>query len=227
MRPRCLQWLATTCLVILAGCWLPGRDPSAAALSRLAAPGPDRDRLESEVLAALNRARTDPREFSRQISALLPHYTGLLLQRPTASAVERTIEGRSAAIEAIAFLRAAPPLPPVTIDTGLSRAARDHALDQSRTGATGHVGSDGSTFTDRANRHGTWAGVISESIEYGPDLSGLDVVENLIIDDGVPDRGHRRDLLDRAVHVAGVACAPHPTYGKVCVIELASAFKDK
>jgi len=39
----------------------------------------------------------------------------------------------------------------------------------------------------------------------------------------VPDRGHRNDLMDPTLKRAGVGCAPHPTYGTVCVVDLASA----
>jgi uncharacterized protein YkwD len=50
-----------------------------------------------------------------------------------------------------------------------------------------------------------------------------DVVRQLIIDEDVPDRGHRNDLLDPVLRRAGVGCAPHPTYRVICVIDLASA----
>jgi hypothetical protein len=40
----------------------------------------------------------------------------------------------------------------------------------------------------------------------------------------VPGRGHRRNLLDPLVAVAGAACGPHPKYRRMCVIDHASAY---
>jgi uncharacterized protein YkwD len=48
------------------------------------------------------------------------------------------------------------------------------------------------------------------------------VVMNLIIDDGVPDRGHRKNIFSRAFATAGAACGPHSRFGNVCVIDFAA-----
>jgi uncharacterized protein YkwD len=45
---------------------------------------------------------------------------------------------------------------------------------------------------------------------------------NLIIDDGVTDRGHRKNIFSRAFGTAGAACGPHPRFGNVCVIDFAA-----
>ena len=43
----------------------------------------------------------------------------------------------------------------------------------------------------RVARYGTWLISINENIDYQPMLSGRAVIESLLIDDGVRDRGHR------------------------------------
>ena len=58
-------------------------------------------------------------------------------------------------------------------------------------------------------------------ITYGSNTAE-EVVAQLVVDDGVPDRGHRRLLYDPALRYAGVSCGPHPGYGTMCVIDLAS-----
>ena len=50
-----------------------------------------------------------------------------------------------------------------------------------------------------------------------------DVILQLIVDDGVPDRGHRRILFNPAYTLVGAACAPHPVWREVCVLDFARA----
>jgi uncharacterized protein YkwD len=183
------------------------------------APSGTRDyvRIEAEVLAALNRARTNPQGEAGDIERLLPYYAGRLFQRPGQVAVQ-TNEGIDPAREAITALRVQAPVGALALNATLTRAARDHAADQARTGATGHTGSDNSSVTTRVARYGEWQISISENIDYSPMVAGRDVIENLIIDDGVANRGHRRNIYDPSAKVVGIACGPHPRFGAMCVI---------
>lgn len=49
----------------------------------------------------------------------------------------------------------------------------------------------------------------------------------LIVDDGVPDRGHRQAIFNPAYTQVGVSCGRHVVYDWVCVIDLADAFLEK
>ena len=100
----------------------------------------------------------------------------------------------------------------------MSAGAADHVRDHGPRGSLGHAGRDQSTPASRISRYGRWFGVVSENIQYGRPAGAHDVVADLLVDDGVPDRGHRRNMLDPVVRVAGVACGPHVTYGQMCVI---------
>jgi uncharacterized protein YkwD len=68
---------------------------------------------------------------------------------------------------------------------------------------------------------------VSENVQYGRAASAHEVIADLVIDDGVPDRGHRRNALDPNVRVAGVACGPHATYGQMCVIVHAGDYAER
>lgn len=197
---------------------------SPASPSRPVAPAIDYATLEKEVLAELNFARTNPAGYARTIQQLLPRYNGTLLQRRDAAVPVRTVEGPDAAREAIGALEAQRPVARLTLSTGLTRAARDLAADQGRTGRVGHTASDGSTPLTRIARYGAWSISTNESVGYGPFVHGRDVIQDLIIDDGVRDRGHRHNLYDATAHVVGVACGHHPVYRIVCVIDEAAAF---
>jgi hypothetical protein len=50
------------------------------------------------------------------------------------------------------------------------------------------------------------------------------VVIDLIVDDGVKDRGHRHNIFDPLAKVVGVACGRHDTYGYMCVMDFAGAY---
>ena len=194
-------------------------EPAAPAIPAVTGPGPrDYRKIESEVLAALNVARTQPASAAKWLEQLIPRFNGTRLSRPNWPIVVQTVEGAGAVREAISVLNRQAPVHVLTLDAPLTRAARDHAVDQGRTGELGHTGSDGSTVTVRVARYGTWQVSINENIDYQPMMSGRDVIESLLIDDGVRDRGHRRNIFNPTSRVVGIACGPHPRYTATCVI---------
>ncbi len=182
-------------------------------------------RLETDVLRETNRARQDPRGYADLLEQLLRHYDGKVLRVPGRTPI-RTEEGARAVREAIRVLRGLEPIAPLAHAPGLSRAARDHVRDQGRRGATGHKGSDGSSAADRVSRHGRWDVSLGENIAYGP-TTGRDVVIGLIVDDGVPDRGHRLTIFDATLRLAGAACGEHRGYGTMCVVAYAGVFAER
>ena len=48
-------------------------------------------------------------------------------------------------------------------------------------------------------------------------------MRQLIVDSGVPNRGHRLNIFSRGYQAAGVGCARHSVYGAMCVIDFAGA----
>jgi uncharacterized protein YkwD len=123
----------------------------------------------------------------------------------------------------VAALRDLAPRPPLHPAAGLTRAARDHVLDHGHRVGVGHRVTDGTTTADRVSRYGRWENVVSENIAYGP-LTAREVVMHLVVDDGGPGRGHRRNMLDPVVRVAGVACGGHVTWEQMCVIDYAGGY---
>lgn len=174
--------------------------------------------FEAAALASLNAARTDPQAYAERVRRFRQVYRDGRIEYPGEIPVE-TQEGVAAVDEAIAFLERQAPLAPVTRSAELDRAAAGHAADQGRSGGDGHAGSDGSNPFDRMRRNGRWT-AMGEAIAYGPHRPE-DVVMQLIIDDGVPDRGHRTTLFNPTYQLIGVGCGPHPRWRTVCVFDLA------
>jgi len=168
------------------------------------------DSFEEEVLAVINYARTKPQAFARHLREAETDGATWLGDEP------------GALDEAAAFLMRQPPLPPLRWDERLGTAARGHADAQGGTGQEGHVGPRGETFPQRLQRVGFYAGVTAEGISYGQ-MSPEDVVRQLIVDSGVRNRGHRRDIFSACYQAAGVGCGEHRRYGAMCVIQYAGA----
>lgn len=183
----------------------------------------DYPQLEAQVFAELSAARLNPAAYASNLAERLPYFHGNLFERPGAVAI-RTVEGAAAVREAIDALRKQPPVGPLTLSPALSDATRDLASYQAATGTLGHTGANGSSPSSRGSAHGRWTGTYDENVSYGRFASGRDVVVDLLIDDGVPERGHRRNIFDPKVRIAGVACGPHPRYGSVCVIDQTTSY---
>jgi uncharacterized protein YkwD len=181
--------------------------------------------IEKEIIYEINLFRSDPAKYSKNyIAPLAKNYKGKMLHYPNDLPL-KTKEGVRALNECINELKRAKPLPIVYPSLGLTKAAEDHVKDQSRTGKTGHYGSDRSNSRTRIERHGEWKVRIAENIAYGG-ISARQIVIYLLIDDGEYKRGHRKNFLTPEFEKVGVAVGTHTGYNTMCVMEFAGDFID-
>lgn len=181
--------------------------------------------IEKAVLQEMNLARTNPSAYAEYLVAMRKYYKGKNYMPPQGRQ-SATIEGVSALDEAVKFLQAAKPLPPLQLSKGMCMGAKDQSFDQSQTGAVSHQGGDKSFSWDRVARYGEWKTPISENIAYDSGTA-RDIVISLIIDDGVPSRGHRNNIFNSSYIVTGVSCGKHPLFGGMCVCTFAGGFTEK
>jgi len=183
---------------------------------------------ERDVVAHINLARTDPAAYARTF--ILPRrilfhdkvYVDPLDPRGRGL---RTHEGVAVVEETARELADTPPMGSLSVSAALTRAARVHAADQSASGATGHDGTGGSTPSTRVSEQGRWEWLVGEVAAYGP-ATGREIVSRLLIDDGVPSRGHRRSILDPRFGAIGVSIASHPHFGRAVVVDFADAVSE-
>ena len=180
--------------------------------------GDDIRQIEAGVLAALNTARSQPASYVESLMNYRGYFKANLVVIPGHSIDVETQEGTVPVDEAIDFLQTHPALKTLEISDVLTKAAAAHVAEQARTGGTGHFSADGSSPGDRTAKQGGGKAV-AEVIAYGA-ADAEDVIRQLIIDDGVADRGHRVVMFADHLRYAGVACGPHPEFGTMCVIDM-------
>lgn len=181
--------------------------------------------LAKQVLAEINLARSEPRTYAGFLREFRGLFHGKYYLLPGSTTRMQTSEGAKAVDEAVKVLSRQKSLSPLSWSDGLAAAAAELADEQGRSGGTGHTGRQSRGMQERIERHGKWERNIAENIGYGP-TDARNMVMQLIIDDGVPNRGHRKNTFSSAFDTAGVACGTHPRYGSMCVIDFAGGFRE-
>ena len=178
--------------------------------------------FERAVVQEMSDARVSPRAYAHHLEALRPSFEGTLWRLPGRVPL-RTEEGVAALDEAIRFLQTTAPVGPLRFNEGLAQAARQHAQYLGPRGLLTHKSADGGGPAARLDRLGQWQSMVAENISTGETDPRMVVIQ-LLVDDGVPGRGHRHNLFDPRLHQAGAGAAPHAEYGTVCVIDYADGF---
>ena len=182
----------------------------------------DFSRLEQDVFDEINQARTNPGSYLSYLKDLRRLYAGKQI-RLAGNYVINTKEDVRAVDEAYQYLRDTNSIPSLTWSNGMSLGAMDHVAEQGPTGETGHRSGDGRQPWDRINQYGEGRGMIAQNIAYGKLPAHMMVLE-FIIDDGIPDRGHRKNIFNPELRYAGVACGDHKLFGIMCVIDFAGEY---
>ena len=107
---------------------------------------------------------------------------------------------------------------------GLCQAAKDHVNDKGPKGGVSHTGSDGSRFSQRANRYGNGGSPGAENISYGRHTAE-EMVISWLIDKNTPSRGHRKNLLNPRYRYIGVGCGYHKKWKIFCVMDVAVNYR--
>lgn len=194
------------------------------AQTRTTPAGATQSGLERALLDEINLARTQPAQYAALVEQWRPYFSGKKLQEPGRGIII-TEEGVQALEDAVRFLRVTRPATPLNLSQGLCSGSRLLVSEQTKSGSTGHQGADGAYCEQRAARYGTWKEPIGENLSYGEDTARERVIA-LLIDDGVPSRGHRKRILDPSYKVAGIACGTHQL-GTMCVITFAGGFTER
>jgi uncharacterized protein YkwD len=155
---------------------------------------------EKKVILFMNLARLDGQRFaSTFLDAFMDE-----------SATEKTGYVRSLYRD----LKGVSDLPLLLPEEDLASIAREHAT---KSGQSGHVG-----HKDFKKRFEPFMGNpythVGENCSYGY-TRAIDIVITLLIDEGVSNLGHRKNILNAHFNSVGVSIKPHKTYRVNCVID--------
>lgn len=93
----------------------------------------------SAVFAEMNAARAAPAAYAKHLAPMAAAFKGTLMSLPGRTPL-RTKEGKKAVDEAVEFLKAAKPVPPlVQLSPGLTAAAADMVAAAGPEGIFGHT----------------------------------------------------------------------------------------
>ena len=175
--------------------------------------------LTQQVITELNRVRANPHAYAAYLETFRSYYQADGTFRAPGRVPMRTREGVAALDEAIRELNRATPQPLLTASDMLVGSAHALVVEQSQNGQFGH----GSFPFERMTRCGVTLDFKGENVAYGA-RTAQSIVYNLVVDDGVRDRGHRRNVLMTEFHEAGVSYGSHPKYGVMCVIDFGGGY---
>jgi uncharacterized protein YkwD len=173
---------------------------------------------ERAILAEINLARTNPLMYSNLLKDFRDSFDGKYYRVPGESRIVETREGLAAVDEAIDYLARQKPLPPLRWSIKLAAAAAELVDEQGRSGAVGHGSRQSGGVMERSKGHGSSGKMFGENISYGVNTP-RNMVMQLIIDDGVASRNHRKNQFRPGFTEVGIACGSHPEYEMMCVID--------
>ncbi len=171
------------------------------------------------IIAEMNRCRMNPENYAK--TALKKHLSRFVDEntyRMANGTLIMTNEGSKRVQDAINELIKMQPVEPLTYDEDLAKAARFHCEDTGPSGLIGHNSSDGTSMNNRLRGYVKDRKVLGENIDYGNSCAE-DIVVSLVIDDGVPSRGHLKNIMKSSFRHAGAAIGPHKLYGFMCAID--------
>jgi uncharacterized protein YkwD len=96
----------------------------------------------------------------------------------------------------------------------LSLIAKTHAIKCGKDGIVGH-----GNFKERFHSvNDKYKGNVAENCDYG-NHSALQIVMVLLIDEGIKDLGHRKNILNPRYKNVGISIQPHKRYKQNCVMD--------
>ena len=175
------------------------------------------DQIKKEVIYETNRIRTNPKAYIPILEKYLENFDDNILTRPDKNECIETQEGPKAYKEAIEFLKNQKPINEIEFDEEASKVAEEYAKKLSNSGEDDQ-GEDETHIEERVEKYLDYDFAISECIDFGGS-TGIEVIVNLLVDDGVKLRTHRENLFSNKFQYYGVAVASHPEYDYCTVID--------
>ena len=170
--------------------------------------------FEEDLVKEINEFRTNPKEYTKKIKKFISYFDGNMLNLPGSEGSIETQEGPAAYTEAIEYLSKQQGLQPLEPSKGLGRVAKDFISE------TQKISPDELSTIDLdkiIEKYGSFTGNICRSIDFGGETPEQ-VLVNLIVSDGDPNREQRETLLSKDLKKVGIGFGQHEEFKYVTVI---------
>lgn len=178
--------------------------------------------MDRQIFELVNKVRSNPHEFIPHLQQMESRFEGFLMKQPGKTTL-RTKEGVTAVQEAINFLRNQKPVRQLNWHNELFIAARLHTTDTGPKGLVQHESSDGTSVKERLKRYGKIVTCYGENLSFHTETA-MEVLLQSIVDDGVPNRGHRENLFNPEFRVMGCFSGQHKDFDTMSTIDFCAAF---
>ena len=161
-----------------------------------------------QLVNKINEFRTNPKGYAKKINEYVSWFKGKTLRIPGTNTGIKTEEGAAAYIEAVDFLSKQEGVEPLEPSKGLARICKDF-IDEAQKVDPNELGNI--DLEEIIAKYGSFLGDLNRAMDFGGE-DPEQVLINLIVCDGDPNRGNRESLLSTQLKRIGVANAKHPTY---------------
>jgi hypothetical protein len=178
------------------------------------------DKFSYDFVQELNILRTNPKSYIPNIQEEKKYLQGNILKLPGQEPGFKTVEGISAYNECINFLENANSVSEIQMNKSLLNIANEYlrAIQNVKLNQIKTI--DIHKFV---KKYGNFEGDFNKSLEFGG-INAINVLNNLVIGDGDPNRGHRNTIFNPSFNLIGVASGNHPEFGTLTVIVLCTNF---
>lgn len=183
------------------------------------------EQVQNDLFVELNRLRRNPKCYIPLVKDQMEKLKGNTLCRKNHMVVQ-TAEGRQAYEEAIEFLEEQESVELLKRESCLTKAAIDLVNDIGPRGVVTHQDSRGNFVSERIEKYCEWDFCANECIEISS-RNAIDILIDLIVDDGIPERLDRKALFQHIYNYVGFGCGPHREYGMVTVVVLVGSIRPK
>ncbi len=154
--------------------------------------------MEDSIFELVNYVRQEPKRFLTEVAQ--PYIKSNELENSSYSkSLTRTLQKQN-------------PLPPLSRNKQLMDMAANFAVEAGRKGWTDHVRTDA-----RFKKYAPEIEITGENLQFGS-ADALSVIMELLIDEGVRNLGHRKNILDPEFSLIGIGFGNHKTFDTIGVI---------
>ncbi len=179
--------------------------------------------FEEQLVKKINDFRKNPKSYAKKINDLIPYFKDKNLKPPNSVHGIKTEEGAKAYIEAVDFLSKQDGVEELTPSKGLGRICLDF-MEKAKNIDPSEINSI--DLEKIIAKYGSFNGNLNRAMDFGGE-DPEQVLINLLVCDGDPNRGNREALLAKDLKRIGIANAQHSSFRYCTLVISCTKFKNK